>query len=196
MRDAHDTRYWFSRKVDDGHSLLITTKFPSWRARRSSEPSAVRQTSPVCRKSPLRLPQRGPTLGASRRHRGRPDRPRYRHAQWRAKPVENGRALRTTDGDADEPGAFFGDDPATLPSRSGLSLPGVGRGVRAGPRVVRWKNSGASRPGGPRRRIPASIAGAGASSDLEGFAGADRALLWRRAQRPHVPRAGAATTTS
>ena len=28
MRDAHDTRYWFSRKVDDGHSLLITTKLP------------------------------------------------------------------------------------------------------------------------------------------------------------------------
>ena len=25
---AQDTRYWFSRKVDDGHSLLITTKVP------------------------------------------------------------------------------------------------------------------------------------------------------------------------
>ena len=28
MRDAHETRYWFSRKVEDGHRLLITTKLP------------------------------------------------------------------------------------------------------------------------------------------------------------------------
>ena len=28
VRTAHDTRYWFSRKVDEGHSLLISTKVP------------------------------------------------------------------------------------------------------------------------------------------------------------------------
>jgi hypothetical protein len=28
VRDAHHTRYWFTRKVDDGHSLLISTKLP------------------------------------------------------------------------------------------------------------------------------------------------------------------------
>jgi hypothetical protein len=28
VQSAQDTRYWFSRKVDDGHSMLITTKVP------------------------------------------------------------------------------------------------------------------------------------------------------------------------
>jgi hypothetical protein len=28
VRSAHDTRYWFTRRVDDGHSLLISAKVP------------------------------------------------------------------------------------------------------------------------------------------------------------------------
>lgn len=61
VRTAHETRYWFTREVDDGQSLLITTKIPV------VESTIVAKA--VCRKadqmprmpgeeSPYSLPQR------------------------------------------------------------------------------------------------------------------------------------------